>query len=682
MQPTTRMHTSGLVAAVAVTLLLAGILPLAPARAASGPSLSYTVTPQAYNNTVQAGANGLMAQPRVVPGPDPDNHSLEDVYVVGLNDSYTAACAYSHALVVLRSTDGGATFTSRATVGGCFPGTRVDAVVLANGSLVVAVPGPQVLVSADGGATFATTATFGTTSSYATLALDASTGDLVLAFPTAGVLEVSSSADGGATWSLPVPTLAPAGSAQIAAHAGAVVLAFSELSGTLQVPAVVTSADGGLTFSAEILLSTSPDLARATTPSVTVSATGVFAVVWYQETGSPAWSNETVAVVSRDGGATWSSPLVVGGPANAVRPTVYGVAAFDAEGRLFVAWHNYSADLTQAFLTVASSNVSLDTFTNASFAIRYRSAGSNATASENLAADASGRIFLAWAVNDGGTQPGPGLGVFVRTVTGAVTGNVQGNATATAAASTTITLRSATTGRAVGNVTWNGTAFVLVELPPDDYQVWVDNGTGPQRAGTMPVRAWGRTAFTVDVSGVSTGPPPGGFPWLLAGGLALGIALLGAALVSVHYTRLTRETVLQRKVRLLLYEYVCEHPGATFATVRDAMGLQNGAASYHLGVLEKQGFLHSETKGRRHFYYPSGNAQLWKDLPLSEMQTSILQAVRSAPGIGVRELSRSIGREPSTVGYNVKALAREGLLRTDRDGLRVRCYPGTDAAPS
>ena len=120
---------------------------------------------------------------------------------------------------------------------------------------------------------------------------------------------------------------------------------------------------------------------------------------------------------------------------------------------------------------------------------------------------------------------------------------------------------------------------------------------------------------------------------------------------------------------------MCEHPGATFTSIRDAMGLKNGAAAYHLDVLERQGFLHSATKGRRHFYYPNGSAQLWKDLPLSGLQNSILQAVRASPGIGVRELGRAIGKEPSSVGYNVKALAREGLLRTGRDGLRLRCYP-------
>ena len=109
--------------------------------------------------------------------------------------------------------------------------------------------------------------------------------------------------------------------------------------------------------------------------------------------------------------------------------------------------------------------------------------------------------------------------------------------------------------------------------------------------------------------------------------------------------------------------------------LRDAIGLQNGAAAYHLTVLEKQGFVHSEAKRRRRWYYPSGDASLWKDLPVSPVQDTILRTVRERPGIAVRELSRTLNRGPSSVGYNVRALSREGLLRVQREGLRVRCYP-------
>ncbi len=72
---------------------------------------------------------------------------------------------------------------------------------------------------------------------------------------------------------------------------------------------------------------------------------------------------------------------------------------------------------------------------------------------------------------------------------------------------------------------------------------------------------------------------------------------------------------------------------------------------------------------------------MWRDLPLSALQQALLKEVESSPGIGVRELSRRVDRRASSVGYNVKALAREGVLKTERVGRRVRCFPNAASDP-
>ena len=63
---------------------------------------------------------------------------------------------------------------------------------------------------------------------------------------------------------------------------------------------------------------------------------------------------------------------------------------------------------------------------------------------------------------------------------------------------------------------------------------------------------------------------------------------------------------------------------------------------------------------------------------MSPLQQSILRAVARSPGVGVRELARSIGRHASSVAYNVRCLSREGLLRSERAGVKLRCYPVED----
>ena len=69
-------------------------------------------------------------------------------------------------------------------------------------------------------------------------------------------------------------------------------------------------------------------------------------------------------------------------------------------------------------------------------------------------------------------------------------------------------------------------------------------------------------------------------------------------------------------------------------------------------------------------------------LPLDEYleQQAQLEEYRKLKAIYEQELARAIGRRSSSVSYNVRALVREGLLRTERDGRRLRCFPAEESA--
>lgn len=173
------------------------------------------------------------------------------------------------------------------------------------------------------------------------------------------------------------------------------------------------------------------------------------------------------------------------------------------------------------------------------------------------------------------------------------------------------------------------------------------------------------------------GPP---FPWTPA--LAAGIVLTSAAVLGVLlHTRILREDVLQRRVRMLLFEYTRANPGSSFSKIRDAVGLKNGVAAYHLRVLEKQGLLHSKSHRRHRWFYPNGDVSLWKDIPLSSLQSTLISHVRRSPGLGIRDLARAVDRRPSSVAYNVRALVREKVLRTERVGAKLHCFMGNAASP-
>jgi DNA-binding MarR family transcriptional regulator len=703
----------GLPLALAVLLLLSPIATLSSATGASQPPLSYTLTPNAYNNTVLVAPEGIAPpDPVIVAGPNPTNLSQEDLYVIGMGAS--AGCAYGYSpLVLIRSTNGGQSFgvplnTSVCSESGA-TGGAVGAIVLPNGTLVVSVP-YSIVVSFDGGATWTTGLSFPWESSY--IARDPVTGDLYYLSWGAtfgstranqvGYALIGSSNDGGVSWT---PTGSEptylAGVTSIAAWNNHLVVAgisyhyASANSTPTFVPAVASSSNGGETWTNNTPLA-SNELACVDNPTVTVSSSGIFAAVCPGGPNGSGDSNESLVALSFDGGLNWTPPALISTSSTQVFLSGWNTAVFDSQNRLYAVWANYSSNGTSGALTISSSNDSVSAFNSSSFSVRFQSTlNSQGAWSPNLGADNDSRVWLVWY---NGTLPtgtlssdSAGRGLFVRQIAGAVTGNIQSNSTKSvspATPSVAVTLRNGANGSVVRQVTWTGQAFTLYELPPGSYQVWVGSGQNSSRVGTIPVRSWSQTNFTIYLPNVVPGPVlggssgPGPLVWWLTGVAAGGVILLVAVFIILPYIRLTREGALQQKARFVLCEYIREHPGVSFSEVRDAFGLQNGAAAYHLAVLEKQGFVRSTRRTYRRFYYPSSELVPGIPLPLSELQSSILATVRTQPGIAVREISRRIGRDHASVGYNVKALAREGHLKVDRVGVRLQCYVTDKGAPA
>src|SRR5207249_2098320 len=287
---------------------------------------------------------------------------------------------------------------------------------------------------------------------------------------------------------------------------------------------------------------------------------------------------------------------------------------------------------------VASSADMGENFTNASFSASLQGGGANGSSYQHLAAGPDDYVYLTWYDVSVGGGVGRG-GAFFRSVSGEASGDVAPQAQLVPGASVDVELRDPTTGTLEARATWTGSPLVFAELPANLYDVWIHMGNASALAGAIPVRTWKSTAFTVRLGSPGSHP----FPWIAVAEVGGAVLVAAAAiLAAVQHTRLTREEVLQRKVRLLVYEAVREHPGSSFTEVRNAIGLQNGVAAYHLRVLEKQGLIHSE-KGRRHrWYYPNGDVSLWRDRPLSPLQKSVLENVAQDPGIAIRELARRL----------------------------------------
>ena len=682
------------VPSLALVFVCLGITMLQTPAAAPSPlqaSLEYTIDPGAYNNSVRAAPASAMIYPRIAIDHDPGSPRNGTIYVVGLQYAPNGSCGNP---AVVRSIDGGRTFDAPHVAPLCLSGLSLD-ITADNGTLFAASWGPRFLRSTDGGISWETLATLGNASAPASLAVDEVTGGLHLAWSTAtwpdfGPVYASSSRDGGQNWTAPVAVLPaglPAFSPQIAAYNDTVVVGLATENATGPFVAAVTSRDGGATWgNATALTPTAPCL-RWSAPSSTVSSSGIFAISWYADPALlpkgcwDTWGNatQTFVSVSTDGGRTFFAPRLAGGPPGWSAVSFGDAVAFDTRSRLYVTWHSIARNWTAASVYVANSTDLGQGFESSSFTTRLQVGGGNSTAQENLALGLNDTVYLLWVAFDPSGDPNR-TGIFVRGIAGEAKGNLA--LTSSTSAPVGVQVRDASTGAIAYHAAWDGSPVTVPNVPPASYEVQVSVGNESSVAGRMPVRTWGRTTFTVHVTLSSGGPPrPGPFPWEITAGAALAV-IGGAVLIAVQHTRITREAVLQREVRRLMYRFIRDHPGSSFSQVREAVGLQNGVAAYHLGVLERQGLVRSKTHRRHRWYYPDGDVTLWRELPLSPLQSSLLDEVRRRPGVGVRELARHMDRRTSSVAYNVKALARDGVLRTEQKGRKLRCFPADEPSPA
>lgn len=681
-------------------LLSVPSVPPVHALGSFGASLEFTVLADAYENVVRVAPPETMEWPRVLSDRNRTSPFFGSVYVVGTKQTLVDNALWS-ALVVSRSTDGGRTFDAPRL----FEAFRsvtfsslvqiVDFVVGSDGALYLAFEGNGILRSTDGGLSWHFLRIFDGFTYVTALAAEPGTGVLYAVAATTTLygnppeLIVASSADDGATWSAPlritVTDAAFVEEPKIAVLPASLVIGYASpanVSGRWQSSVVaLTSSDRGATWSTVVVRAGAEELYSL---RLETSPEGVLGFAW-RETwsvdvggGNSVQERGIFVAQSTDGGRTFSPRVeVVVGSYDMYAPEVAFV--LDDLSRAFVAWSIPPTNATDTgSLYAAVSNATGLGFDSASFHSYLQWRDGYLTAQEDLGAGTNGTVYLTWSSLNwldpaNFTVDNETSGIFLRTVAGAAQGDVVDTSNVLGNTSAVVDLRGPRGTVIEVPLPPSGGSVTLDELSPADYDVWIRTAEGEARAGSMPVRAWSRTSFTVQVA-IGSGPPPGESPWLTAAAIA-GLLLFAALFAAFEYTRITRDNVFQNRLRLLVYEYVKENPGASFSQIRDTFALQNGAAAHHLAVLERGEFLHSEARGRHRWYYANGDVSVWKDLPLSPLQAAILNAVRTAPGIGVRELARAVGRRSSSVADNVKILAREGMVRTARDGRRLRCFP-------
>ena len=133
------------------------------------------------------------------------------------------------------------------------------------------------------------------------------------------------------------------------------------------------------------------------------------------------------------------------------------------------------------------------------------------------------------------------------------------------------------------------------------------------------------------------------------------------------FYRLGRERALEHFTRGRIHEYVRTNPGATFSDIRDFLALNNGAAAYHLMVLEKTSLLASRKEGKLKRFFLVSAPEGVVEPRLSRMQYEIMDALASKDKTQA-ELARELHVSRQRISYNVKRLRKRGLMSLRDDG--------------
>jgi hypothetical protein len=254
-----------------------------------------------------------------------------------------------------------------------------------------------------------------------------------------------------------------------------------------------------------------------------------------------------------------------------------------------------------------------------------------------------------------------------------------------------LTYRWTVDGRPVPSSSVKGNQLALRSVAPGDHLITVtvadpqglsaSHGWAVSIAARPPVPAVNVTVAQASGGAVAA---VGIGAWLL---VFLGLTENGKYgffkfLVVPLYTKIRREEVLDHFTRGRIYGMIESNPGVHYTLIKKKVGVGNGTLTYHLSTLEREGFIRSEWDGLYKRFYPAQMASAPGEpmLELSPVQKELLGHIRSSPGISQKEISILTGFSKRVVSYHIAQMAQARVIRVERDGKKVRCFPAEQAS--
>jgi uncharacterized membrane protein/DNA-binding MarR family transcriptional regulator len=165
------------------------------------------------------------------------------------------------------------------------------------------------------------------------------------------------------------------------------------------------------------------------------------------------------------------------------------------------------------------------------------------------------------------------------------------------------------------------------------------------------------------------------------GGTEAGRYALFSLLLIPLYTKIKKDKVLDHYLRGKIHGYIIANPGEHYNAIKEQLEVTNGALSYHLRVLEREGYVRSRMDGIYKRFYPSDMKLPTNQRNISSFQEVILTIVKNNQGLSQKDIAKRIGASSQVINYHIKTMEEAGLIEVDRSRRKSRVF-ATDAPPA
>jgi predicted transcriptional regulator len=134
--------------------------------------------------------------------------------------------------------------------------------------------------------------------------------------------------------------------------------------------------------------------------------------------------------------------------------------------------------------------------------------------------------------------------------------------------------------------------------------------------------------------------------------------------------------LLNQPTRQEIYSFIENNPGIHFRGICDKLGLPIGVVQYHLGLLEKTGFITSHNDGQNKRYFKANifteSEMKLISLARHESAGQILTILTENSSTLHRDIACSLGVSSQALTWQMNQLKKSGLVNAEKVGVNVK----------